>query len=66
MGTSSSNPGPGGDSPLVPPWADLDGQGSGPEPEPQRFRQFRIKLGQFARSRGEADLKSALGHYSYW
>ena len=64
MGTSSSNPGPGGDSPLVPPWADLDGQGPGPEPEPQRFKQFRIKLGQFARSRADADLKSALGHYS--
>jgi hypothetical protein len=64
LGTSSSNPGPGGNSPLVPPWADLDGEGPGPEPSPQRFRGFRISLGKFIKTGNQDYLRTALGHYS--
>jgi hypothetical protein len=64
LGTSSSNPGPGGNSPLVPPWADLDGEGPGPDPSPQRFRGFRISLGKFVKTGNPDYLRTALGHYS--
>lgn len=64
MGTSSSNPGPGSNTPLVPPWADTDGKGPGPKPPAQRFRQFRRDLGRFVRSGDERYLRSALRHYA--
>lgn len=64
MGTSKSSPGPGGGSPLVPPWADLDEAGPGPAPDPQRFRSFRIALGKYIGKNDPAYLKTALGHYA--
>ena len=64
MGTSRSNPGSGSPTPLVPPWADHDGEGPGPEPPPHRFRSFRTDLGRFVRDGNIADLRSALGHYA--
>jgi hypothetical protein len=68
MGTSTSSRGPGSKSPLVPPWADEDGQGPGPEPPPDRFRAFRTSLGKFVSGgggRGGTDeLRRALGHYA--
>lgn len=66
MGTSSSNPGSGPKSPLVPPWADKDGLGPGPEPEPHRFQAFRTSLGKFVASGGtDGDyLNAALGRYA--
>ncbi len=65
MGTSQSNPGPGGSSPLVPPWADDQPDTPLPEPEPGRYRAFRRAMGDFIRSGSNADLRSALGHYAY-
>lgn len=64
MGTSTSSRGPGSNSPLVPPWADTDGQGEGPDSEPQRFRGFRTSLGKFVSGGDSDDLRSALGHYA--
>lgn len=64
MGTSTSSRGPGSNSPLVPPWADTDGQGPGPAPAPQRFKDFRRSLGKFVSGGDHADLRSALGKYS--
>lgn len=64
MGTSQSSPGPGGKSPLVPPWADDQPAQSPQEPEARRFAPFRGKLGQAISSGNRSDLKSALGHYS--
>lgn len=64
MGTSTSSRGPGSNSPLVPPWADTDGQGPGPQPEPQRFRRFRTDLGKFVSGGDGGSLRSALGNYA--
>jgi hypothetical protein len=64
MGTSTSSQGPGSGSPLVPPWADTDGQGPGPVPEPQRFRGFRTNLGKFVSGGDQADLLAALRGYA--
>lgn len=66
MGTSSSNPGSGPKSPLVPPWADKDGQGPGPDPEPHRFQAFRTSLGKFVAGGGTdgAYLNAAIGRYA--
>jgi hypothetical protein len=64
MGTSQSNPGPGGKSPLVPPWADDQPQQPLPPPQPARFKPFRQSLGRFVSSGGGDDLRSALGHYA--
>ncbi|PFH09154.1 hypothetical protein BCF11_1544 [Collimonas sp. PA-H2] len=64
MGTSTSSRGPGGDSPLVPPWADKDGQGPGPIPPPQRFKEFRKSLGKFVSGGNHSDLRAALGKYA--
>lgn len=64
MGTSQSSPGPGGDSPLVPPWADDQPQQPLPTPEPARFKPFRQSLGSFVSSGDHSKLKSALGHYA--
>lgn len=66
MGTSSSNPGSGPKSPLVPPWADKDGQGPGPTPEPHRFQAFRTSLGKFVAGGGSDGnyLNAAMGRYA--
>lgn len=64
MGTSTSSQGPGSGSPLVPPWADTDGQGPGPAPEAQRFRGFRSSLGKFVSGGDHADLQAALRGYA--
>lgn len=64
MGTSQSSTGPGGSTPLVPPWADDQPQQPPTTPEPVRFMGFRQSLGRFV-SRGDRDdLKSAVGHYA--
>lgn len=64
MGTSASNQGTPGKAPLVPPWADTDLQGTGPEPDPQRFRGFRTILGRFVNSGDPAQGRAALGRFS--
>lgn len=64
MGTSSSSHGPRNKSPLVPPWADMDGQGPGPAVEDNRFKEFRTSLGKFVGTGNQSDLKRALGHYA--
>lgn len=64
MGTSTSSKGPGSKSPLVPSWADNDGQGPGNNQLEQRFRGFRAALGHAASAGGGNDLKKALGHYA--
>lgn len=64
MGTSQSNPGPGGNSPLVPPWADDEPQEPLPQPDPSRFRGFRRSVGKFIRSGDRGDLRSALRNYA--
>lgn len=64
MGTSQSSPGPGGGSPLVPPWADDQPQQALPSPMPARFKAFRQSLGSFVSSGNRGDLQSAVGHYA--
>jgi hypothetical protein len=64
MGTSTSSRGPNNNSPLVPPWADVDGAGPGPEPQPNRFRSFRTSLGRFVASGDRAYLHKALRGYA--
>ncbi len=64
MGTSQSSPGPGGGTPLVPPWADDQPQQPLPTPPPRRFQSFRRSLGDFARTGDSGALRSALGHYA--
>jgi len=68
MGTSQSSPGPGGDSPLVPPWAEDPSDQPGlpplPPPEPTRFKGFRQSLGKFIATGERNNLESALGHYA--
>ena len=64
MGTSTSSRGPGSNSPLVPPWADVDGLGPGSTPPPDRFRAFRTALGKFVSSGEDRQLRKALGHYA--
>lgn len=64
MGTSTSSKGPNNNSPLVPPWADVDGAGPGPEPQPNRFRGFRTALGRFVASGDRTYLHKALRGYA--
>lgn len=64
MGTSQSSTGPGGGSPLVPPWADDQSQSPLPTPEPARFKGFRQSLGSFVSSGDQNDLQRAVGHYA--
>lgn len=64
MGTSISSPGPGGNSPLVPPWADDQPQQPLPSSEPLRFKPFRTSLGKFIKSGDHSYLRSALGNYA--
>lgn len=64
MGTSTSSKGPNSSSPLVPPWADVDGGGPGPDPEPNRFQGFRTSLGRFVSSGDRSYLTKALHRYA--
>lgn len=64
MGTSQSSSGPGGSSPLVPPWADDEPQKPLPTPPGARFKPFRQSLGRFLKTNNQSDLRSALGHYA--
>jgi len=64
MGTSQSSPGPGGRSPLVPPWADDQPQQPVPASQPARFKPFRQSLGEFVKSGDRKELKSSLGYYA--
>lgn len=64
MGTSTSSRGPGSNTPMVPPWADTDGQGPGPTPPPQRFKEFRKRLGKFVSTGDRSELHNAVGRYA--
>lgn len=64
MGTSQSSSGPGGSSPLVPPWADDEPQKPLPKPLSARFAAFRRSLGRFLKTNNQSYLRSALGHYA--
>lgn len=64
MGTSTSSKGPNNSSPLVPPWADVDGGGAGPTPPPNRFQGFRTALGKFVKTGEQSYLHSALRSYA--
>lgn len=64
MGTSTSSKGANNRSPLVPPWADVDGAGPGPDPEENRFRSFRTHLGKFVASGDGQQLSKALHSYA--
>lgn len=64
MGTSQSSPGPGGGTPLVPPWADDEPEKPLLVPLPSRFRSFRRSIGSFVRTGDHNELESALGHYA--
>jgi len=65
MGTSTSSRGANDRSPLVPPWADVDGQGPGPDPEDNRFRSFRTHLGKFVSTGDGQQLSKALNSYAH-
>lgn len=64
MGTSQSSLGPGGGTPLVPPWADDQPQKPLPPPPTMRFKSFRQSLGSFVKTGDHGQLRSALGHYA--
>ena len=64
MGTSQSSTGPGGGSPLVPPWADDQPQQPLSSPQPARFMAFRQSLGRFVSSGDRGELQRAVGHYA--
>lgn len=64
MGTSQSSTGPGGGSPLVPPWADDQPQQPLPSPQKRRFAPFRESLGNAVSNGNRADFKKAIGHYA--
>lgn len=64
MGTSTSSRGANNRSPLVPPWADVDGMGPGPSPAPNRFAAFRTHLGKFVSNGDGQQLRKALRSYA--
>ncbi len=64
MGTSQSSKGPGGGSPLVPPWADDQPQQPLPSPQERRFAPFRESLGNAVSNGNRADFRKAIGHYA--
>lgn len=64
MGTSQSSTGPGGTSPLVPPWADDQPRQPQEEPANQRFTPFRRSLGSFVSSGDQSKLQRAVGQYA--
>lgn len=64
MGTSTSSRGANNRSPLVPPWADVDGAGPGPKPNENRFKSFRTHLGKFVANGDGQQLRKALHSYA--
>ena len=65
MGTSASSKGTPGHAPMVPSWANSEGQESEPSSDPGRFRPFRTAMGKSVREgRGQDGFKKALGHYA--
>lgn len=64
MGTSQSSSGPGGNSPLVPPWADDQPQQPVPPAQNRRFAPFREAIGKSVQGGGQQQLQKALGHYA--
>lgn len=64
MGTSQSSPGPGGKSPLIPPWADDTPNQPLPEVPNRRYASFRESLGRAVTNGSNTDLKKAVGHYA--
>jgi len=64
MGTSQSSTGPGGGSPLIPPWADDQPQQPLPPPQERRFAPFREALGNAVSNGNRADFRKAIGHYA--
>ncbi|MFQ2293699.1 hypothetical protein ACK323_19555 [Aeromonas enteropelogenes] len=64
MGTSQSSTGPGGGSPLLPPWADDQPQQPLPLPQGDRFRPYRTSLGRAVSSGNRDDFRKAIGHYA--
>lgn len=64
MGTSQSSTGPGGGSPLVPPWADDQPQQPLPPPQERRFAPFRESLGNAVSNGNRADFRKTIGHYA--
>ena len=64
MGTSQSSPGPSGNSPLVPPWADDSPDQILPEPSDRRYVGYRQALGRAVSNGSRSDLRIAIGHYA--
>lgn len=64
MGTSQSSTGPGGSSPLVPPWADDQPQQPLPPPQEKRFAPYRGSLGNAVSNGDRADFRKAIGYYA--
>ena len=64
MGTSQSSPGPGGKSPLVPPWADDSPEEAVSDAENRRYASYRGALGKAVSNGSTSDLKKAVGHYA--
>lgn len=64
MGTSQSSTGPGGDSPLVPPWADDQPKQPIPPAQARRFAPFRQSIGNAVSSGDRGELRAAVGHYA--
>lgn len=64
MGTSQSSTGPGGRSPLIPPWADDQPQQPIPTPEVSRFAPYRKSLGSAVATGNRDDYRKAIGHYA--
>lgn len=64
MGTSQSSTGPGGGSPLLPPWADDMPQAPLPTPQSRRFGPFRQAMGGAVSGGNRDDFKKAIGHYA--
>jgi len=64
MGTSQSSPGPGGKSPLIPPWADDTPEQPLPNSGNRRYASFRESLGRAVSNGSSSDLRKAVGHYA--
>lgn len=64
MGTSQSSLGPGGKSPLVPPWADDTPKEALPDAQNRRYAPYRQALGRAVSNGSTSDLKKAVGYYA--
>lgn len=64
MGTSQSSLGPGGKSPLVPPWADDTPEEALPDAQNRRYASYRQALGRAVSNDSTSDLKKAVGYYA--